>query len=70
MQDIELIKLGKHITKLRKERKLTISALCYKNGLEPSTISRIEKGLVEPKYHTLLNIANSFNLTLAEFLNF
>lgn len=70
MQDIELIKLGKHITKLRKERKLTISALCYKNGLEPSTISRIEKGLVEPKYLTLLNIANSFNLTLAEFLNF
>ena len=70
MQDIELIKLGKHITKLRKERKLTISALCYKNGLEPSTISRIEKGLVEPKYLTLVNIAKAFNLTLAEFLNF
>ena len=70
MQDVELVKLGKHITKLRKERKLTISALCYKNGLEPSTISRIEKGLVEPKYLTLLSIAKAFNLTLAEFLNF
>ena len=42
MQDVELVKLGKHITKLRKERKLTISALCYKNGLEPSTISKAE----------------------------
>lgn len=70
MQDIELKKLGNHIKKLRKERKLTISALCYKNGLEPSTISRIEKGLVEPKYLILLNIAKAFNLTLAEFLNF
>lgn len=70
MQDIELKKLGNHIKKLRKERKLTISALCYKNGLEPSTISRIEKRLVEPKYLTLLNIAKAFNLTLAEFLNF
>ena len=70
MQDIELKKLGNHIKKLRKERKLTISALCYKNGLEPSTISRIEKGLVEPKYLTLLNIANAFKLTLSEFLNF
>lgn len=70
MQDIELKKLGNHIKKLRKERKLTISALCYKNGLEPSTISRIEKGLVEPKYLTLLNIAKAFNLTLSEFLNF
>ncbi len=70
MQDIELKKLGNHIRKLRIERKISISALCYKNGLEPSTISRIEKGLVEPKYLTLLNIAKAFNLTLAEFLNF
>ncbi len=70
MQDKELQKLGNHIKKLRKERKLTISALCYKNGLEPSTISRIEKGLVEPKYLTLLSIAKAFNLSLAEFLNF
>ena len=42
MQDTELKKLGNHIKTLRKKRKLTISALCYKNGLEPSTISRIE----------------------------
>ena len=70
MQDKELQKLGNHIKKLRKERKLTISALCYKNGLEPSTISRIEKGLVEPKYLTLLSIAKAFNLSLVEFLNF
>lgn len=70
MDKVLLQKLGNHIKKLRKERKLTISALCYKNGLEPSTISRIEKGLVEPKYLTLLNIAKAFNITLAEFLNF
>ena len=70
MQSNELQKLGNHIKKLRKERKLTISALCYKNGLEPSTISRIEKGLVEPKYLTLLNIARAFDLTPVEFLNF
>ena len=70
MQSNELQKLGNHIKKLRKERKLTISALCYKNGLEPSTISRIEKGQIEPKYFTLMNIAKAFNLSLAEFLNF
>ena len=70
MQSNELQKLGNHIKKLRKERKLTISALCYKNGLEPSTISRIEKGQIEPKYLTLMNIAKAFNLSIAEFLNF
>ncbi len=70
MQSNELQKLGNHIKKLRKERKLTISALCYKNGLEPSTISRIEKGQIEPKYLTLMNIAKAFDLSIAEFLNF
>lgn len=65
-----LQKLGNRIKTLRKDKKLTISALCYKNGLEPSTISRIEKGLVEPKYLTLLNIAKAFDLTLTDFLNF
>ena len=70
MQSNELQKLGNHIKKLRKERKLTISALCYKNGLEPSTISRIEKGQIEPKYLTLINIAKAFDLSIAEFLNF
>ena len=70
MQSNELQKLGNHIKKLREERKLTISALCYKNGLEPSTISRIEKGQIEPKYLTLMNIAKAFDLSLAEFLNF
>ena len=70
MQRNEIQKLGNHIKKLRKERKLTISALCYKNGLEPSTISRIEKGQIEPKYLTLLNIAKAFDLSLTEFLNF
>ena len=34
MQSNELQKLGNHIKKLRKERKLTISTLCYKNALE------------------------------------
>lgn len=43
MDKVLLQKLGNHIKKLRKERKLTISALCYKNGLEPSTISRIKR---------------------------
>ena len=70
MQSNELQKLGNHIKKLREERKLTISALCYKNGLEPSTISRIEKGQIEPKYLTLMNIAKAFDLSIAEFLNF
>ncbi len=66
----ELLKLGKHIYNLRKKHKLTLESLCYRNGLEPSTLSRIEKGIVEPKYLTLLKIAEAFSLKIDELLKF
>ena len=46
-KDVELILLGKRIKDLGKERKLTLENLCYKNGLEPSTLSRIEKVILK-----------------------
>ncbi|MBQ7764396.1 helix-turn-helix transcriptional regulator [bacterium] len=70
MQQEELIKLGNRIKQLRKNKKLTLSALCYRNGLEPSTVSRIEAGVVEAKYLTLIKLANAFDLELYELLNF
>ena len=65
-----LLQLGKHMKSLRKKRKLTLENICYKNGLEPSTLSRIEKGQVEPKYLTLLKIADAYNVKLSELLDF
>ena len=70
MQQEELIKLGNRIKQLRKNKNLTLSALCYRNGLEPSTVSRIEAGVVEAKYLTLIKLANAFDLELYELLNF
>ena len=58
----ELIEFGKHVKGLRKSKKLTLTNLCYKNGLEPSTISRIEKGLVEPKLLTITKLANALGV--------
>lgn len=66
----KLLLLGKHIKSLRKQKKLTLEALCYKNGLEPSTISRIEQGIVEPKYLTLLKLAEAYKMKLAQLLDF
>ena len=72
MQEIdkELIILGERIKRLRKEKDLTLENLCYKNGLEPSTLSRIEKGNVEAKYLTLVKIAKAFNIELKDLLDF
>ena len=66
----KLLKLGTHIKALRKQRKLTLEALCYRNGLEPSTISRIEKGIVEPKYLTLLKLADAYKMKLSQLIDF
>ena len=66
----DLLMLGKHVKELRKSKKLTLENLCYKNDLEPSTIARIEKGLVEPKYLTLLKLSHAFNIKLSELLDF
>lgn len=70
MQQNELIALGNRIKELRKKRGLTISALCYRNALEPSTISRIEAGIVEAKYLTLLKISKALDIEIYELLNF
>lgn len=65
-----LQKLGNHVRSLRKRKNLTLCQLCYKHGLEPSTVSRIEKAQVEAKYVTLIKLANALGLTIAEFLEF
>ena len=70
VRDENLLQLGEHIKSLRKKRKLTLENICYKNGLEPSTLSRIEKGLVEPKYLTLLKLADAYDMKLSELLDF
>jgi len=38
--------------------------------MEPSTLSRIEAGLVDPKYLTLLKIAESLDTNLSKLLDF
>ena len=63
---INLKKLGSKITSLRKSKKLNLSQICYQNGLEPSTLSRIEHALVDPKYLTLLKIAKALNVEISE----
>ena len=64
-----LIKLGKRIKGLRTSKKLTLEALCYPNGLEPSTVLRIEKAQTVAKITTLYKLAQAFDLSLSELLN-
>ena len=59
------------IRKLCKERKITINKLATLAGLKQSTVDNILRGTSKnPKVRTLHKIANVFNMTLSEFLDF
>ena len=68
MQENYLKKIGERIKKLRKEQKLTLSSLSYKNGLEPSTVSRVEKAQVDVKLSTFLKIAEALGTKPEELI--
>jgi len=66
----EIKKFGANLKTLREKRNLTLSYANYKGGLNPSTISRIEKGEVEPKLTTLLKIAKSLNVDIKDLFDY
>ena len=68
--DIKYFKMfGKRIKVLRKERKLSQSALGGKAELEKTAIQRIERGY-NSTLKTLLKLANAFDISLSELLDF
>lgn len=58
---------GQVVRKIRERssRSLNDTALC-KNGVTPATLSRIENGLVDFKFLTLLNLAYTLDVSLVE----
>jgi gp16 family phage-associated protein len=54
------------LRKLRTDRGLTQSALARRVGLDPSQVSRLEKGKGNPRWGTAKRIAIGLGITLAE----
>ena len=67
MKDYESLGIGRVIESLRRGKQMTQEDLAEKAGLEPNTISRIERDDVVPSYLSILNIALALNLTPIEF---
>lgn len=63
-------KLGQHIKKLRVQKNISLNEFSFSNDLTSSTLSRIENGLVDPKYTTLVKIASAFGIEPHELLKF
>lgn len=68
-QDKKILKkLGKKLKKLREEKKLSLNAFAFQNGITSATLSRIENGIVDPKFLTLVKIAIALDIPLDQIL--
>ena len=67
----ELIqKVGKRVYNLRKEYNMTQLDLAIKSDIDERQIQRLENGHTSPTLKTLYKIANAFNISLAELVDF
>lgn len=57
-----LLRFAAHLTKLRKEKGISIRQLAAASGLEYSQIQRIEKGKVNFAFTTLVALAQGLDL--------
>ena len=65
----ELLKLGYKIKYERINRNMSQLDMAMETELTTRTISRIECGIIDPKYSTLLKIANALKIDITEMLN-
>lgn len=69
MSDKALLEpLAKRIKELRMAKNLTQRQLAYKMGKDQVSIYRLEKGLVNPSYGYLIEIAKGLDMSLTDFL--
>ena len=68
--DKENLKLfAKHIKKIRKNKSKSLNKLAFsRGGVTSAILSRIENGLVDFKFSTLVKIASALEIPLKEIL--
>lgn len=65
-----LKKFGKHLEKIRTEKKLSLRKLADIADVDFSQIHRIEKGESNPTLTMLLALAEALNITINELIEF
>jgi transcriptional regulator with XRE-family HTH domain len=62
----QLAALGQAIERSRKKAELSQEGLCARTGLYPTHVSGLERGLRNPTYQTLLQIAAGLDTTVGK----
>lgn len=64
-----MINVGKRIKNLREQANMSGRLLAEKTNLDPSQISKIEKGVSKPSLDALERICKVLNISLSEFFS-
>ena len=65
----EIIKdLGQRLKYLREQKGVSLNIFAYENDLTTATVSRIENGLVDTKFSTLVKYAKGLEIPLEEII--
>lgn len=59
-------KLGKVLKKLRAARGISLNLFAYENDLSTATVSRVENGIVDTKFSTLIKYADALEINIAD----
>lgn len=70
MPDETLIRLGERARQLRKGRNLSQQKVADKSGLALRTVSRIERGLMNPSFEVLSTLASALGTSVKNLLTY
>jgi len=64
-----LIKFGEIVRKIRTDKSPSLNKIAFsKGGVTSATLSRIENGLVDFKFSTLIRLAQTLDISLLDLL--
>lgn len=66
----QIIKLGEKLKELRIKKGMTQLDVCIKINIDPTALRRYEKGKVEMGFTTLIKLAEVFEVSTDELLDF
>ena len=61
--------LGHYLKLLREEKGISLNIFAYENDLTTATVSRIENGLIDTKFSTLVKYAKGLEIPLENILS-
>lgn len=65
-----LIAFGKHVQNIRKRKSGSLNNIAFsRGGVTSATLSRIENGLVDFKFTTLLKLAHTLDVSLDDLVS-